>query len=177
MKYILLLEEVSDLNILNNFISNRIDIGEILDLYNDFSDEFTPASMSKFIKLEISHIKHDGYSDKIFLNKDFKINIFTSSIDSISIERAVRLIRSINSEFYIVINLQYRITDQYKDKPISEARENFKKMSNLIDMINKRVSSIYNCSFIKDEFDEKEVLLNYYDEFYYTIQIKVKLDK
>lgn len=52
-----------------------------------------------------------------------------------------------------------------------------KKMNNLIDMINKRVSSIYNCSFIKDEFDEEEVLLNYYDEFYYTIQIKVKLDK
>lgn len=124
MKYILLLEEVSDLNILNNFISSRIDIGEILDMYSEFSDEFTPVSISRFIKLEISHIKHDGYSEKIFLNKDFKIQMdFRNAV----IERAIRLLRSRNSEFYIVINLQYRITEQYKDKPIGEARENFKK--------------------------------------------------
>lgn len=183
MRYILLLEEVSNLSIINKFIQDRIDIHDIFDMYNDFKDEFNPDSTYQSVSFVISHKRSDYYDnndnaervDVLFkLDEDFKVPNQRKKGD---IERCIRLLRSKNSEFSIEINFRFEITTLYSG-PINKSYINYKKICKSIDNINKRISSIYKCTSKKSEFDEDDIIFSRSgDIHYFNVDLKIKLDK
>lgn len=192
MKYILLLEELSSVETISDFISNRIDIHDIFDMYNDFKDEFIPISTYSSVSFVISHratnywhnttnqkgldhLRNESKVD-IILKLDNDFRVITGR--KVELERAIRLLRSKNSEFSIEINFRFDISNVLnRGKDVSKYHSIFKNVENKIDEINKRISSIYRCSISKTKFDKDVIFRRFNDEEYFNVDLKIELLK
>lgn len=187
MKYLLLLEEISKLDTINQFISDRVDIQDILDMYIDFKDEFNPSSTDISIDLVILHqsMNSKPIVDASFaLNNNYKISHQQRRGRS-DVDRAIRLFRSKKNESLIEIKLRFDITQLYSKDDMNMSYNNYIKMCNKADKINRRISSIYQCQYIKSDFNRDEILYDRFDydhnlipnNHYFNINLKIKLDK
>lgn len=192
MKFILLLEELSSVEIINDFISNRIDIFDIFDMYNDFKDEFIPISTYSSVSFVISHQANNYYHNTtnqkglehlrneskidiiLKLDNDFRVVIYRKN----ELERAIRLLRSKKSQFSIEINFRFDISNILdRGRDVSKYHSIFKEVENKIDEINKRISSIYTCSISKTKFNDDVIFRRFNDEEYFNVDLKIELLK
>ncbi len=192
MKYILLLEELSNAEVINDFISNRIDIHDIFDMYNDFKDEFIPISTYSVVSFVISHqtknywhnttnqkgLEHLRNESKVDIILKLDSNFKVISYKKDELERSVRLLRSKNSEFSIEINFRFDISNLLdRSYDVRKYHSIFKQIENKIDEVNKRISSIYNCSVSKTKYNEDILFRRFNDEEYFNVDLKIELLK